>query len=73
MTAPLNVKSNQIKSKQTNTHLSCGLTTLKRGKMTKFLSKWTKNQNSQFRILNLRAFQALSGLESTAIEFVIQF
>ena len=42
-------------------------------KMTKFLSEWTKNQNSQFRILNLRAFQALSGLGSTAVEFVIQF
>ena len=58
---------------QTNTHLSCGLPTVKCGKMTKFLSKWTKNQNSQFRILNLRAFQALSGLGSTAVEFVIQF
>ena len=29
---------------QTNTHLSCGLSTAKRGKMTKFFSKWTKIQ-----------------------------
>ena len=32
---------------QTNTHLSCGLSTVKRGKMTKFLSKCTKTQDTQ--------------------------